>query len=190
MAIEVRRRLVPADIERMIACGELSQDEFWEFANGEIVWLAPAHYPQPVICTLISAELVPFGKRIGALVFDSNGGFMVGQHNQQLRAPDVSLVTRERLNMIRRGGFQTAAPDLAVEVLSDDQLGRAYKHTKIAEYFAAGARVVWFVDYRTQSVSVYEPGRAEITTYSASEDITLDQIAPGFSCRVSAFFPE
>ena len=91
MAIEVRRRLVPADIERMIACGELREQDKFELINGEIVCLAPAYDPQAGACALIIGELAPFCKQIGARLFDSNGGFMVGEGLHQLRCPDVSL---------------------------------------------------------------------------------------------------
>jgi len=186
----VKPLLTVDDIERMIRNGEIDPDREFELVNGEIVWMAPAHYPQTTICALITIELGPFAKRIGALLFDSSGGFRVGDRNHQLRAPDVSLVVKERRHIARAGSFQSEAPDLAVEVLSDDQMGRVYQRTKTGEYFAAGAKVIWFVDYRTHSVMVYEAGKSEFTVYSESDYITLDQIAPGFSCRVSEFFPD
>src|SRR5690348_3633130 len=117
MAIEVKPRLTRADVERMVKSGELPQDEFWEFVNGEIVWLAPVNHPQGVICARIVAKLVPFGDEIGAMVFDGQAGFWVGDDFQQLRAPDVSLVTKERRHIVVDEAFTQEAPDLAVEVL-------------------------------------------------------------------------
>ncbi|MFI5266953.1 MAG: Uma2 family endonuclease [Chloroflexota bacterium] len=190
MAVEVRQMLTPADVERMVNSGELSQDEFWEFANGEIVWLAPAHHPQGVICTLISYQLVGFARGIGAVVFDGQAGFWVGNHFQQLRAPDVSLVTQKRRHIVANGAFSSEAPDLAVEVLSDEQFGRAYALNKLDEYFAAGAKVVWFADYRDESVREHVAGEVDYRIYHGDAEITLDAIAPGFRCRVSEFFPD
>jgi Uma2 family endonuclease len=190
MAIEVKTRLTPADVERMVDRGELPQDDFWEFANGEVVWLAPVHHPQGTICALIIYELVTFAKRIGALVFDGQAGFWVGKNFQQLRAPDVSLVTKERQHIVVHRGFIGEAPDLAVEVLSDDQFSRAYALSKLDEYFAAGAKVVWFVDYRDKSVREHLAGQAEYRVYHSDAEITLDAITPGFRCRVSDFFPQ
>jgi Uma2 family endonuclease len=190
MAVEVRQMLTPADVERMVRCGELSQDDFWEFVNGEIVWLAPVNHPQGVICMLIGYQLVGFAKKIGGLVFDGQAGFWVGQDFQQLRAPDVSLVTKERRSIVVDGGFTREAPDLAVEVLSDDQFGRAYALTKLTEYLAAGAKVVWFVDHRDRSVREHLAGTADYRIFHGDAEITLDAITPGFRCRVSEFFPE
>jgi Uma2 family endonuclease len=189
MAVEVKRMLTPADVERMVCSGELRQDEFWEFVNGEIVWLAPAHNPQDVIRARIGHQLVPFADAIGGLVFDGQAGFWVGDHFHQLRAPDVSLVSKERRHIVAEEGFNSEAPDLAVEVLSNDQFNRAYSLTKLEEYVAAGAKVVWFVDYRDRSVREHLANEAEYRVYHGDAEITLDRIAPGFRCRVSAFFP-
>jgi Uma2 family endonuclease len=189
MAIEVKPRLTRADVERMVKSGELPQDEFWEFVNGEIVWLAPVNHPQGAICALISYQLVGFAKQIGATVFDGQAGFWVGDDFQQLRAPDVSLVTKERRHIVVDEAFTQEAPDLAVEVLSKDQYGRAYQLVKLEEYFAAGSKVVWFVDHRDKSVREHIAGQSEYRVYHAGAEITLDAIAPGFSCPVREFFP-
>jgi len=190
MAIEVQRVLTRADVEQMVRTGELRQDDFWEFVNGEIVRLAPAFDPQGPICALIIAEIVPFARQIHGRVGDGQTGFWVGEHFQQLRAPDVSLVTKERLHIVQQQGFNTAAPDLAVEVLSGSEFGRAYSVTKLNEYFAAGSKVVWFVDSRDRSVREHFPNETEFRVYRGDAAITLDAIAPGFSCPVSRFFPE
>jgi Uma2 family endonuclease len=188
MAVEVKRLLTPEDIERMMQCGQLNEDDVLELVNGEIVWLAPVSTSHGGSSARIGARLVPFADDIGARVHDSSAGFMVGENLQQLRSPDVSLVTKERLDILRQGAFARGAPDLAVEVLSEGQHGEAYARPKIAEYFAAGCKVVWFVDLRTRSVREYLAGSPEYRVYSGDAAITLDAIAPGFSCPVSSFF--
>jgi Uma2 family endonuclease len=189
MAVELKTRLTPADVERMVASGELSQDEFWEFVNGEIIWLAPAAHPQAAICAYILAEVVPFARQIEGMAFDGQAGFWVGDHYQQLRAPDISLVVKERLGIVQEGRFSREAPDLAVEVLSDDPYGRAYQLVKLDEYFSGGAKVVWFVDHRDRSVREHLRDEPEYRVYKGDAEITLDAIAPGFRCPVSQFFP-
>jgi Uma2 family endonuclease len=189
MAVEVRKLLTPADVEAMVHSGELGPNDIYEVVNGEIVWMAPAHDPQPAIYAEIIGALHAFARSIGARIEDSSAGFWVGADRQQLRGPDVSLIAKDRLDIVRTDRFNQGAPDLAVEVLSEGQFGENYVRTKVPEYFAAGAKVVWFVDHRNRSVRVYEPGKHEVTIYSADAEITLDQIAPGFRCRVSEFFP-
>jgi Uma2 family endonuclease len=107
-----------------------------------------------------------------------------------VRSPDVSLVTRSRVNILPYGhALATAAPDLAVEVLSREQYGEAYARPKVGEYLSSGAKVVWLVDPETRTVRVYEPNRDEYAVYSAEATIELEQIAPGFSALVASFFP-
>jgi len=189
MAVEVRKLLTPTDIEDMIDRGELCSDDMFELVNGEIVWLAPAFNKHGATCMLVGSKLMPFAQQIGAVVVDGQTGFRVGEHLQQLRSPDVSLITKERLDIVPERGFNHGAPDLAVEVLSEGQEAEGYARPKIPEYFSAGAKVVWFLDLRTRTVREYLPNQLEYRVYSTEAEITLDAIAPGFRCRVSEFFP-
>ena len=186
--VEVKQLLVPEDVERMIASGELDADDAFELVDGEIVRLAPTFDPHSGTCSLLIAELVPFARRIGGRVLDSSMGFMVGDELRQLRCPDVSLVSSQRLHILRGTGFARGAPDLAVEVLSEGQHGEAYARPKLGEYFEAGARVVWFVDLRTQTVREYLAGAREYRQYSGAAPIGLEAVAPGFACPVEVFF--
>ena len=188
MAIEVKPFLTPDLVEAMIRNGELNSDDMFEVVNGEIVWLAPALNRHGMICTLIIGELVPFARSIGATMADGQTGFWVGDRQRQLRSPDVALVSKERSDILREDGFNRGAPDLAVEVLSKAQFGAAYAHGKQAEYFAAGAKVVWLVDPANGSVREHFANETEYRIYRGDAEITLDAIAPGFHCPVSRFF--
>lgn len=182
--------LTPAEFEGMLARGELDADAFLELADGEIVCLSQANLYHNRVCIAIIAVLLPFAKRIRAELFSEGAGFMVGARCQQVRSPDVLLVTRERLRIVPAGGvLGTEAPDLAVEVLSPEQHGEAYARPKVAEYLAAGAKLVWLVDPENRTVRVYERDRTEYAIYPAEVEINLDAIAPGFSAPVHSFFP-
>ncbi len=187
--VVVKPLLMPADVERMIERGELDGDAFFELVDGEIIWLAPAYSYHGNICANLIGELAPFARSIGARLFDGQTGFMVGERRQQLRCPDVALVTKERLHILPDEGFATAAPDFAVEVLSREQYGEAYAKPKVAEYFAAGARLVWLVDPRNRTVRAYQPGRDTYELHSPDSEVTLDPIGPGFRAPVASFFP-
>jgi Uma2 family endonuclease len=187
----VRKPLLkPADVEGMLRRGEIQPDASWELVDGEIVWLSPGNHEHGWVCALIVAALAPFAARTGAALLCNDAGFIVGADRQQLRGPDVALVTKERLEILERGStWGQAAPDLAVEVLPPELHGEAYARPKVAEYLAAGAKVVWLVDPDARTVRVYEPNRDDYAIYSAGAEITLDAIAPGFSAPVHFFFP-
>lgn len=182
--------LTPADVERMLKCGEIDPDASWELVDGEIVWLSLTNAYHGEVEAAVVFALWPFARRIGAALLSGDPGFVVGAEHQQLRGPDVALVTRERRHILDRSRtWGSEAPDLAIEILSPEQHGEAYARRKVAEYLAAGAKVVWLVDPDSRSVRVYEAGASEYAIYPAQSEITLDAIAPGFSAPVSSFFP-
>jgi Uma2 family endonuclease len=182
--------LSPEDVLEMLNRGELSTDQPWELVDGEILWLTASKARESQACVRIIVALNPFAGAIGATIFDSSAGFMVGESRQQLRCPDVSLVVKERAHLINPEGWVAEAPDLAVEVLSQGEYGEVYARTKVPEYLSAGGRVVWLADPRHRTIREYVAGHAEFLTYHPEDTITLDPIAPGFSARVADFFPK
>jgi Uma2 family endonuclease len=178
------------DVERMLQHGEIDPDSNWELVDGEIVYLSPTNPYHGQVVIAIGVALADFARQIGAALTGADSGFRVGDRHQQLRGPDVALVTQLRLNIIARGQtWGSEAPDLAVEVLSPEQHGEAYARPKVAEYLAAGAKVVWLVDPDSRTVRAYEPNRDEFAIYTSDTEISLDAIAPGFSAPVASFFP-
>lgn len=105
----------------------------------------------------------------------------------RLRGPDVGLIRAERRPTGKgTAGWLEGAPDLAVEVMGDDEgLGVALK--KAVEYLAAGARMVWVLDADSRRVVVVLPPDRFILRDS---DDLLDggELLPGFSCRVADLF--
>jgi Uma2 family endonuclease len=182
--------LTPADVLRMLEQGELDRDWNWELVNGELVQLSRSKPRESETSMIIAGTIFPFARSIGARMLDSSGGFTVGERLQQLRGPDVSLVTKGRAHLINPNGWVAGAPDLAVEVLYQGEYGETYVRHKVPEYLAAGAKLVWLVDPRRRTIREYRPGRSEFLTYRAEDTITLDAIAPGFSVQVGTLFPE
>lgn len=78
-------------------------------------------------------------------------------------------------------GFLDVAPELVVEVLSDDVSWKEMEQ-KIAEYLAFGVDTVWVVDSRMLAVRVY-PRAGHPFVLQQHDAITAPQPA-GFSCRV------
>jgi Uma2 family endonuclease len=188
--VVVQPLLTPNDLERMARAGELDREAQFELVNGEIIWLTFASLYHNRVSLAIALLLAPFAERVGAILFPDGAGFRTGPNHMNVRGPDAALVSRERRHIVPRDAMWGAeAPDLCVEVLSPEQHGEAYAHSKVAEYFEAGARVVWLVNHEVRTVRAYEAGRRDFTTYSGDGEITLDAIAPGFRSPVSAFFP-
>jgi Uma2 family endonuclease len=105
-----------------------------------------------------------------------------------VRIPDVSFVVWQRMPPADapRKAIPALSPDLAVEVLSESNTPKEMKR-KLREYFEAGARLVWYIDGRTRTVTVYTaPDRFTVLDESA----TLDggDLLPGFALPLRDLF--
>jgi len=79
-----------------------------------------------------------------------------------------------------------AAPDLAVEVLSAGSRPGEVRG-KVADYLAAGTRLVWVVDPEHRRVTVY---RTLLAPNVLGDDAILDgeDVVPGFAVPVAELF--
>ncbi len=115
-------------------------------------------------------------------------GFILKRDPDTVRAPDAAVVLKSR---IPETGIPAAywpfAPDHAVEVVSpSDRL--ADVHVKIAEYFAAGTRLVWLVEPETRMVHVYRSPQ-EVEVVGTEQDLGGGDVLTGFGCAVRRLFP-
>jgi Uma2 family endonuclease len=111
----------------------------------------------------------------------------------QLRLPDVSFVTWERLLAanVQNKKIAPFGPDLAVEVLSEGNT-RAEIDQKRREFFAAGTRLIWVIDPKTRTAEVYDdPARPnQMTLVREAETLNGDPVLPGFSLSLAALFAD
>lgn len=116
-------------------------------------------------------------------------GYKIFSNPDTVRGPDLSFVStkREAAATFQRG-FIHGAPDLAIEIVSQD---RAIDEltTKAQEYLEAGTLLVWVVDPPTRTVRVHRRSQAVITL---SPNGTLDggEVLPGFALALARLFAE
>jgi Uma2 family endonuclease len=104
------------------------------------------------------------------------------------RKPDVSVVKAERLAGVdRRDGFMPIPADLVVEVLSPNDLAEDVAE-KIDEYLGNGFPLIWVVQPRTRTTTIYRAD-GSVTLLHEGDEITADNVLPNFRCKVSEFFP-
>jgi Uma2 family endonuclease len=104
-----------------------------------------------------------------------------------VRKPDVSFICLGRLPEEREPeGHVRIPPDLAIEVLSPNDLDYETDE-KVAEYLAAGVRLVWVINPEYRTVLVY---RADRSIAGAWEEGELDgeDVLPGFKCPARNLF--
>ncbi len=105
----------------------------------------------------------------------------------KVRRPDVSFIRADRLPAEEaREGHCRIAPDLAVEVISPNDL-YCDVDEKVNEYLAAGVRLVWVVNPSARRVLIRRRDRTAAELLEADE-LDGEDVVPGFRCRVAALF--
>jgi len=101
--------------------------------------------------------------------------------------PDIGFIRAEQVAQIDLDQVLTIAPDLAIEIASENQY-RPAMGAKARRYLAVGVRLVWIVYPRWRQVDVWSPGQAEPTTLEV--DGTLDgfDVVPGFTYAIAKLF--
>jgi Uma2 family endonuclease len=107
---------------------------------------------------------------------------------QKVRRADVSFIRLDRMTSERatQEGHMPIAPDLAVEVVSPNDLYYQVE-TKTEDWLSAGVQIVWIVNPRTHTVTVRRADGSS-TTLRENDDLTGENIVPGFRCQVRELF--
>jgi Uma2 family endonuclease len=87
--------------------------------------------------------------------------------------------------------FVPGAPQLAVEVRSENDYGRSAETqmaAKRADYFEAGTQVVWDVDPVARTIAVYRPDESP-TVFHVGDAVDAEPALPGWRMNVAEIFP-
>jgi Uma2 family endonuclease len=108
---------------------------------------------------------------------------------KQVRRADVSFIRLERYSLaqVSEEGHVSIAPDLAVEVISPNDLAKKINE-RLEDYRRAGVNLIWVIDPELRIVDIHHPDGTSIRLHEGDE-ITGEDVIPGFRCVVSAFFP-
>jgi Uma2 family endonuclease len=158
-----------------------------ELVRGGLIMMSPAGSEHGAVAAAVGAILRDFVKprRLG-VILGAETGFRIGSDPDTVRAPDAAFVVAERIGAQLPRGFFPGPPDLAVEVVSpEDRASEVI--AKVEAWLAAGARSVWVVDPKTQTVAIHH-GDRRVAVLKSADVLTDEAILPGFSTVVSEFF--
>jgi len=125
---------------------------------------------------------------------DKNLGIVLGADGtlkilpDQVRIPDVCFISWERFpnRQLPPEPIPAVAPDLAVEVLSEGNT-EGEMERKLRDYFAAGVRLVWYIDPKTRSARVYTaPDHCERVDENGI--LPGGEVLPGFELPMKDLF--
>lgn len=122
-------------------------------------------------------------------IFPSDAGYQCFPDDpKKLRKPDVSFIALGRMPATGiPQGFLNIAPDLAVEVVSPNDLYSEVM-TKVEEYLSVGVKLVWVVLPGLRQIQVFRADSTS-TVLHGQDQLSGEQVVPGFSCLVESVFP-
>lgn len=114
-------------------------------------------------------------------------GYILEFDPDTVRAPDVSFISRRRLDETgETDGYFPAAPDLAVEVIFPNDR-YAEVEAKVLDWLDAGTRMVIVVNPRTLSVRVHR-SPTDVVTLTVDGVIEGGDVVSGWRLPVSRIF--
>lgn len=160
----------------------------YELVAGELRKMVPAGWRHGTVAghlhTLLGAHVKQ--RKLGT-VLGADPGFLLSRDPDTVLAPDIAFIKKERLvRQTSEETFWPGAPDLAVEVVSPSDTVSDVDD-KVKSWLEAGASMVWVVNPKWRSMTVYRSA-TEIKTLTENDELTGEDVVPGFSCRVGDVF--
>ena len=131
----------------------------YELVDGELIRMSPTGFLHMQITGLLIRVLGVHVAERSLGVVGGEGGFVFRRAPDKVYAPDVIFIRADRLPPREEwNGFLHIVPDLAVEVLAPSDTA-ANVNEKVLTYLETGVGLVWVVDPRRRSATVFQPDR-------------------------------
>lgn len=164
------------------------QDRICELIDGVLV-----EKPMGYIESLLAVYIL---RKIGDFVESRKLGIVLGEAGtlkilpRQVRIPDISFISWSKFpgGKLPQVQIPAVAPDLAVEVLSPGNT-EGEMQRKLRDYFAAGVRLVWYIEPATRTAKVYT-APDKCTVLDNTQSLTGGEVLPGFHLPLRDLFAE
>lgn len=138
-----------------------------------------------VLAARLTQRLQNWADAGGGGVVLVDAGFVLSADPPIVRSPDVAWLAEAEASRLDERAWR-GAPDLAVEIVSPWDRPRDLAD-KVAEYLAAGVRVVWVVDPSERGITVY--GRAAgVRSVGLDGELDAPDVMPGFRLATADLF--
>ena len=165
--------------------------EQMELVRGVVVMAPPADTGHGERAFEIGVALREFVKSRGLGRITGEGGYLLSEDPDIVRAPDTAWLSasRHERESPRVTGYFKGAPNLAVEIVSETDRDIDIAD-KVADYLRYGTERVWVVRPKQATVTVYRPG-GDAHIYSATDTLGSDDAGfpvEGFELPVARIF--
>jgi Uma2 family endonuclease len=162
-------------------------NKWFELVRGEVIELPPPMKVHGRVCINVAFALETYSRqRRKGYVTGNDSGVILEREPDTVRGPDVAVYEDAEKFDDLHPKYGEVLPVLAVEVLSpNDRWSRLTR--KITDYLKNGVGLVWLIDPQNRDVTVYRPGQ-EPYALERNQEITGEDVLPGFRCLVAEFF--
>jgi Uma2 family endonuclease len=160
----------------------------YELVQGVLKVMEPAGFEHGKITMIVATSLFQFvhDNELGTICA-AETGFKISSNPDTVRAPDVAFISNEELDRVGSPkGYWPGAPDLAVEVVSPNDIYEEVMD-KVLEWLDAGCRMVVVVSPRKRNVTVYQ-SLEEITILTEADILDGGDVVPGWLMPVRNIF--
>ncbi len=157
-----------------------------ELIDGVLVEKTRGYLESLLAAKMIHCLMTFLDKHDRGVVLGEAGTLKILPH--QVRVPDVCFIAWERFpnRQFPAEPIPALAPDLAIEVLSQGNTEGEMRR-KLHDYFAAGVRLVWYLDPRTRSAKSYTAENACVNVDETGSLVGGD-VLPGFAVSLKELF--
>ncbi len=153
----------------------------FDLIDGKVVPKMPSIREGDIVAKIAEALFIYLkANPIGRIMFNVNYR-IIPESRRESRAPDISFIKHGRFDP-PQSGYPAIAPDLAIEVVSEnDRVDAVFDKARL--YINCGVQEVWVVIPISQEVLVYTA-----TTISGTRDVLTSTVLPGLALDVKAIF--
>ncbi|HVF49262.1 MAG TPA: Uma2 family endonuclease [Pyrinomonadaceae bacterium] len=161
----------------------------YELIDGELIRMSPTGFEHSTIMFRLGGRLNAHVEENDlGVVCGGDVGVVVSENPDTVIAPDLAFISKERIPAEGvHKGYLRQTPDLVAEIISPSEVLKESRE-KAERWLAEGARMVWLVNPRKRTVTVYRPAFAPQVLAETDELDGLDVVS-GFRCAVAKIFP-
>lgn len=172
-------------------------DDGWvyELVQGVLVRMPLSSFGASLVSSRLHAHLQIYVEEhgLGAMTGEQGGYRLDPAYPLETEvAPGVAFMCTERVPSPDAPDYYKRAPqlapDLAVEVVSENQFAPGVS-TKAALYLTVGTRLVWVIWPRYKRVDVWHPGDERPTALGVEGILDGEDVVPGFRFPIARLFP-
>jgi Uma2 family endonuclease len=159
----------------------------FELVDGVLHEVAPPGEDHSDVTRELIWELEQFVRATGIEKLFIEAAFAIERDPGTVLIPDIAFLRSDRLEPDRDTWKSVRTrPDLAVEIVSPtDRAGEI--NAKVRRYLQAGVEMVWVVNPRQRTITVFRPDAAT-ETLAGDDILSGDPVLPGFHIPVARCF--